>query len=288
VMNKKTAVYILSLVIFVSLVVGILIGILAEHGILLIFYNTNGQLDMSIIWAALGAISTLTLGIVALIQNLNASETNKRLSEQNIKFNCYSYLKPESYVSNNSNYIYGNDIGAELNGKQILTNDGKHANKDNIEYFVKNIELFFENITDIYPDKVNVESLNFWYIENGLYSLAWHSQNEELYGFGFQTGSKSSCLKIGLLINPESKSVTEMFKKLTSINEFNINIKLSFSNPFSVTTDSTFKFLLKNIAERDGKVFYIADDPKITDCSIKYTPPVSSQKDRRRHKIHVK
>ena len=81
----------LALVLVATLITGFVIGFfrgekIYSWTIVNFFHNTNNELDMSIVWAAVAAIGTILLGLVAVIQTSRANKiANKTLDLENEK-----------------------------------------------------------------------------------------------------------------------------------------------------------------------------------------------------------
>lgn len=85
--GKRTiATYLLS--IFLSIVIGILIGFIFREDLYLYlvrpFNNVQGEFDFSILWTAIAGIGTIFLGLVAWLQNRNMHQKNIELQNKQI------------------------------------------------------------------------------------------------------------------------------------------------------------------------------------------------------------
>lgn len=212
--------------IVVSLVAGFSIGVCKICGFSALFTNTNNKFDMSIFWVAIGALATLFLGVVSLIQNFNANKMNKRLTEESLIGSNYSLLEPLSIEIKKLN---SKDILYE--SLAIFTNLAKNS--------ISNgnwLEIIFtlNSLTIIKPMYYTFEKISIKIDDDITYYIGCHKNKRVKFG---QKDNKLVC-RFYIQLSPiESKKVLcQVFKK----NTLSILLEMSYNNPFNIVAKGKY------------------------------------------------
>lgn len=218
-LKKRNNIFYFVICILISLIIGILIGYLNSQNFLFLF-NKDGKLDMETLWTAIGAIATALLGLIAFIQNYNANEMNKRLTEKSLIGSSYSLLEPISMqvTQLNENDILHNTLAVFTN---LVKNDIKTGKW-------LDITLTFNSLTVIKPTYYIFK--NIYILTDDKMTYAFRCQKNNKVKFG-QKGNRLVCkFYIQLAPDVSTKVLNQAFEK----KHLSILIDMSYVNLFNV------------------------------------------------------